>query len=201
MTSLSLRFYRFVIIYLDRSIIDRDTVKLTLELMCLNLGRIVAVSLSYVRHPLNGVIHYLPQCPQLSALYISRLKNKEDIDMLLRFIPRLTQLTSVRYNGGFMSDDIDRAVVAAVMSLRQLVLVRLDEVDLGDYGVDMTDMKRLQTLKLGPLIFMSAGCWGRFVSSLLTIPQSVSVKIRNYRHRRGDGQEDTNLLASDCDTG
>ena len=190
-------------IYLDRSVIDRDTEKLTMGLLCPNLGRIVTVSLWYVQHPLKRVIQYLPQCPHLSALFICRMKNKENIDILLRFIPRLTQLTTVRYNGGFMFEDTctDCAAVAAVMSLRQLVWVWLDEVDLGDYGVDVTDMKQLQTLKLGPSIFMSAGSWGRFVSSLLTHPSVCECQIRNYRHRRGDGEEDTNLLSSDGYTG
>ena len=106
------------------------------------------------------------------------MKNKENIDLLLSVIPRLTQLTTVRYIGGFMYEDADRAAVAAFMSLTQLVRVWLEEVDLADDGIDVTDIKQLQMVRLGP-VYMSARSWGRFVSSLLTVPQSVCVILRD----------------------
>ena len=64
------------------------------------------------------------------------------------------------------------------MSLTQLVRVELWEVSLGDDGVGVTDaMTRLRTVELH-YVDMTAGAWDRFVSSLLSLPQSVSVVLQ-----------------------
>ena len=154
-----------------------DTVRLTGEMMSAYSDTIVSVTLYGVDHPLNTVIQYLPQCPHISALHITYMSNKEDNDLLVPVIPRLTQLTTVRYCG-FRSDAADhRAVVAAVMSLTQLERIWLESVSLGDDWLTVTDaLTRLRTVKLG-WVDMTAGAWDRFVSSLLTLPQSVSVVL------------------------
>ena len=155
---------------------DSDTVRLTGELMSANLGTIVSVTLYAVDPPLHGVTHYLPQCPNLTALYIGCMSNTEDRDLLAAVIPRLTQLTTVRYEGVHLYD-ADRAVVAAVMSLTQLVYVELEFVSLGDDGLEGTDaMTRLRTVELGG-VSMTVVAWDRLLSSLLTLPQSVSVVL------------------------
>ena len=156
---------------------DSDDVRMTGELMSANLGTIVSVTLWNVDHPLHGVTHYLPQCPHLTALYIRYMTNTENHDPLVSVIPRLTRLTTVRYNG-LLSDAADRAAVAAVMSLTQLVRIELDGVRLGDDGVEVTDaMTRLRTVVLRG-VFMTAEAWDRFLTGLLTLPQSVSVVLR-----------------------
>ena len=163
-------------IYLDDDS-DSDTVRLTGELMSANLGSIVSVTLYHVDPPLHGVTQSLPHCPHLTALYIDYMSNKENLDLLVRVIPRLTQLTTVRYDG-ILSDAADRAVVAAVMSLTQLVRIELQWVTLGDDGLEGTDaMTRLRTVRLGPLVFMTDAAWDRFVTSLLSLPQSVCVVL------------------------
>ena len=168
-------------IYLDITS-DSDTVRLTGDLMSANLGRIVSVSLWHVEHPLHGVVQNLPQCPNLTALYITYRSNKENLGLLVAVIPRLTQLTTVRYDGYICRSDAAnyRAAVAAVMSLTQLVSIQLDSVSLGDDGVRVTDaMTRLRTVVLGGIgdVSMTAAAWDRFVTSLLTLPQSVSVRL------------------------
>ena len=156
--------------------IDSDEVRLTGELMSANLGTIVSVYLWSVRPPLHRVTRYLPQCHQLSALYIY-MYNKENLYLLLSVIPRLTQLTTVRYDG-HRHDAADRAAVAAVMSLTQLERVRLGTVSLGDDGIKVTDaMTRLRTVELYS-VRMTAEAWDRLVTSLLSLPQSVSVVLR-----------------------
>ena len=156
---------------------DSDTVRLTGEVMYSNCDTIVSVSLWEVHPPLHGVAQWLPQCPRLTALYITSMSNKENRGLLLSVIPRLTQLTTVRYNGDILSD-ADRAAVAAVMSLTQLVCIRLEWVYLGEDGVKVTDaMTRLRTVVLGPHVDMTAAGWDRFVTSLLTLPQSVRVRL------------------------
>ena len=202
---------------------SEDTVRLTEELMSVNLGRIVSVTLWGVQHPLHRVVSYLPQCRQLSALYIGNMDNKENRDLLVPVIPCLTQLTTVRYEGSLSDADSDeydgddavvaavmsltqldsgryegcfegtymadgwrsdRAVVAAIMSLTQLVSVWLEDVSLDDDGLEGTDaMTRLRTVVLGDGVLgggvrMTAGAWDRFVTSLLSLPQSVSVVLR-----------------------
>ena len=164
-------------IYLWRS--DGDTVRLTGELMYSNCETIVSVSLWGVDRPLHGVAQYLPQCPQLSALCICIMSNKENRDLLVSVIPRLTQLITVWYTGcgGVLSDDADRAAVAAVMSLTQLESIRLEDVKLGNVGLEGTDaMTRLRTVVL-VFVYMTAAAWDRFVTSLLTLPQSVFVRL------------------------
>ena len=157
---------------------DSDTVRLTGDLMCGNSDTIVSVWLWAVRHPLHRVIESLPQCPHLTALCIY-MYNKENHGLLVPVIPRLTQLTTVWYVGG--RSDADRAAVAAVMSLTQLEWIRLQDVFLGDIGVKVTDaMTRLRTVVLGDelgRVSMTAAGWDRIVSSLLTLPQSVSVVL------------------------
>ena len=160
---------------------DSDTVRLTGDLMRNNRSTIVSVTLWRVDPPLHGVAHYLPQCPHLSALGIIRMYNTVNRDLLVSVIPRLTQLTTVLYRGGYRRlSDADRAAVAAVMSLTQLEWIRLDSVSLGDVGIVVTDaMTRLRRVVLGGLggVYMTAGAWDKFVSNLLTLPQSVSVVL------------------------
>ena len=78
---------------------DSDTVRFTGDLMSANLGTIVSVTLWYVDHPLHKVAQLLPQCPKLTALYIGDKHNKDNIDLLVSVVPRLTQLTTVWYDG------------------------------------------------------------------------------------------------------
>ena len=165
-------------IYLDRWS-DSDTVRLAGDLMSANLGTIVSVWLWGVRNPLHEVALHLPYCPHLSALCIGNMYNKENRDLLASIIPCLTQLTTVRYHGGVLSDAADhRPVVAAVMTLTQLVRIRLENVSLYDDVLEVTDaMTRLRTVRLA-FVSMTAGVWDRLVSSLLTLPQSVSVVLR-----------------------
>ena len=166
-------------IYLDPRSYS-DTVRLTGDLMYSNRDTIVSVTLCEVDPPLHGMIDLLPQCPNMSALYIY-MDSTENRDLLVSVIPRLTQLTTVRYGGGFLSDAADRAAVAAVMSLTQLVWIRLENIRLLEYfdGLTVTDaMTRLRTVVLD-FVRMTAGAWDRFVSSLLTLPQSVRVRLRD----------------------
>ena len=107
------------------------------------------------------------------------MDNKENHDLLVSIIPRLTQLTTVRYEGCWSDDAYHCAAVTAIMSLTQLVRVELEDVSLGDDGFGVTDaMTRLRTVVLDN-VGMTAGAWDRFVTSLLTLPQSVSVLLRN----------------------
>ena len=156
---------------------DSGTVRLTGDLMSANLGTIVSVTMWGVSHPQHGVTQLLPQCPNLSALYIANMYNKGNLDLLVSVIPRLTQLTTVRYIG-VRSDAADhRAAVAAVMSLPQLVRIWLEVVRLGDDGLKVTDaMTRLRTVVLYN-VRMTATGWDRFVSSLFALPQSVCVVL------------------------
>ena len=173
---------------------DSDTMRLTEELMCSNRDTIVSVTLWLVDRPLHSVIESLPDCPHLTALNINYVPTKESRDLLVSVIPRLTQLTTVRYSGVFSSDAAKRAAVATIMSLAQLVRIQLEWVSLDDYcldddsddddgvtclgddGLDVTDMIQLQTVVLN-CVCMSVERWGRFVSSLLTLPQSVCVRL------------------------
>ena len=154
-----------------------DTVRLTGDLMYSNRDTIVSVTLWEVYPPLQGVIESLPECPNLSALYIDYMSNTENHDLLAAVIPRLTHLTTVRYVG-FLSAAADRAAVAAVMSPTQLERIRLEWVILGDDGLQVTDaMTRLRTVVLYH-VNMTAEAWDRLVTSLLTLPQCVSVRLR-----------------------
>ena len=155
---------------------DSDTVRLTGELMSANRDTIVSLYLHYVRPPLHGVAQFLPQCPQLSTLCIGYMDNTENHDLLLSVIPRLTQLTTVRYHGSYgVYVAADRAAVAAVMTLTQLVWIRLDWVNLGDDGMEGTDsMTRLRTVRLF-WVYMTNEMWDKFVTSLLTLSKSVRV--------------------------
>ena len=167
---------------------------------------------------------------------IDRIDSEENIHELVSVIRRLTQLATIRYVGGPFSNDADRAVVAAVATLTQLMRVVLQTVSLyddndgddeysycydifGNYssyygsdyddsdddnrtdvtdvnglvddedGVDLEDvilcdngltvtdaMTRLKTVVLEG-VSMTAGAWDRFVTSLLTLTQSVDVEL------------------------
>ena len=161
-------------IYLYRS--DNDTVRLTGELMTANLCRIVSVMLWGVDPPLHGVAQYLPQCPQLSALYITYMSNTENHAQIVAVIPHLTQLDTIWYAGRHAVEDV--FVVAAVLRLTQLRYIQLVSVSLGDDVFVLTaDWTRLQTVVLHG-VDMSDRSWGRFVSSLLTVPHPVHVTLR-----------------------
>ena len=164
-------------IYLELS--DSDTVRLTGDLMSANLCRIVSVTLWQVNHPLHGVTHYLLQCPHLTALYITYMSNTEDHAQIVVVIPRLTQLDTIRYHGRIAVEE-DAPYVAAVLRLTQLRYIRLVEVSLLDDDVLVltADWTRLQTVMLGPRVYMTARSWGRFMSSLLTVPHPVHVTLR-----------------------
>ena len=164
-------------IYLERN--DSDTVRLTGDLMYSNRDTVVSVTLLEIDHSLHKVVQLLQQCPKLSALYILYMSNKEDHDILVSVMPRLTQLTTVQYGGDdCLLSDADRTVVAAVMSLTQLERVGLHNIRLSCDGLEGTDaMTRLRTVVLYD-VSMTARGWGTFVSSLLSLPQSVSVVLQ-----------------------
>ena len=159
---------------------DSDTVRLTGDLISANRDTIMSVRLLDVDHPLHGVAQLLPQCPNLTALYITFITNKENRDILLAVIPSLTQLTTVRYNGG--PYDVDhRATVAAIMSLKQLVCVGLEVISLDYPELKVTDgMTRLKTVVLGGVgrVHTTTEGLDGFVSSLFSLPQSVCVVLR-----------------------
>ena len=162
-------------IYLDHKR-DSDTVSLTGELMCVNRDTIVSVRLWYVHSPLHGVAQYLPQCPNLTALYITCISNTNHAQ-IVSVIPRLTQLDTLRYNGRLTAEE-DVAGVAAVLRLTQLRCIQLARFYLGvdDVLVLTTDWTRLRTVVLFD-VRMSAGSWRGFVSSLLTVPHPVHVTL------------------------
>ena len=172
---------------------DSDTVRLTEEVMYGNLDNIVSVLLDCVNHPLQRILHYLPQCPNLLTLCITHIRNKEDNDQLISVIPHLTQLDTVIYYGAAavtavdtdddlkdilpVYDEADVKVVRAILQLTQLKLIGLVCVDLGDDRVEVTgDMRRLQEVGLYN-VFMSARSWDRFVLSLNNLHQTVDVGL------------------------
>ena len=157
---------------------DSDTVRLTGELLSTNRDTIVSVWLWYEDQRLHKVAQLLPQCPNLSALCIGHMDSKENHDLLVSVIPRLTQLTTVRYNGSVLSDAAGRAVVAAIRTLTQLIWLRLGDVRLGDDGMEVMDsMTRLRKVELWQ-VSMTAEAWNRSFTSLLNLPQSVCVVLR-----------------------
>ena len=158
---------------------SEDTVRLTGELMSANLGTIVSVYLFDVHHPLHRVLQNLPQCHNLSALCITYMSNTENLAHIVVVIPRLTQLDTVWYNGRRAVEE-DVAVVMAILRLTQLRYIRLGYVRLGyDYVLVLTaDWTRLHTVVLRH-VYMSDRSWGKFVSSLLTVPHPVHVTLCN----------------------
>ena len=161
-------------IYLN-SISDSDRVRLTEDLVSANRENIVSVFLWSVHHPLHGVIQWLAQCPLLSALHIY-MPYTEDRAQMVAVIPRLTQLDTIRYDGFIRMED-DLPAVAAVLRLTQLRCIWLERVRLGDDVLVLTaDWTRLHTVVLRG-VYMSARSWGRFVSSLLTVPHPVHVTL------------------------
>ena len=171
---------------------DSDDVRLTGDLMSANLGTIVSVWLDYEYDLQDRILHSLPQCPHLSALYITRLSHTQNRVQTLAVIPHLTQLHTIRYHGSLRAVK-DVPVVAAVLRLTQLRCIRLEDVelwydlwwddgvadDLFDDGVVLTaDWTRLQTVVLRGVL-MSPRSWGRSVSSLLTVPHPVGVTLFN----------------------
>ena len=129
--------------------------------------------------------------------------NTEDHAEMVAVIPRLTQLDAIRYYGHRAVKD-DVPFVAAVLRLTQLRCIRLEGVILGDNDVLvlMADWTRLQTVELRG-VNMSAVSWGRFLSSLLTVPHPVHVtleytdinastvaRIRTSPHFTGAGEYD-----------
>ena len=163
-------------IYLDGG--DSDTVRLTGELMCGNRDTIVSVTLWFVDDPLHEVLQYIPQCPHLSALRITYMFTLENSAKTVAVIPRLTQLDTIQYNSPVLTNvGEDMLVVTAVLQLTQLRYIQLEHVRLGDDGPVLTaDWTRLKTVVLRS-VYMSAGSWGRFVSSLLTVPNPVDVTL------------------------
>ena len=171
---------------------DSDTVRLTGDLMSANRDIIVSLTLGRVRHPLHTVLTYLLQCPHLSMLYITYISSKEDMDLLVSIIPRLTRLDIIEYlgaavytrNSGVAVEDVlpvydvaDVKVVKAALQLTQITRIWLVCVDLGEDGLVLTaDMARLQDVVL-VVVHMSAWAWGRFISSLLTLHRTVDVML------------------------
>ena len=165
-------------IYLDYHT-DSDTVGLTEELISHNLSSIVSVSLLAVRHTLHKVIECLQQCPNLSALRITYMPNKENRAHIVPVIPRLKRLHTIRFNGEFdvVNEDWHEKGVTAILSLKQLRYVQLEYVSLGKEGMVLTaNLSRLKTIVLRT-VDMSAWSWEMFVYSLLTVPHHVDVTL------------------------
>ena len=164
-------------IYLDEHT-DSDTVRLTGELMSVNLDTIVSVMLRYVNLS-HRVLLWLPKCPHLTALHITFMSNTEDRAQIVAVIPRLTQLDTIWYEGraGKLKNVDDVLIVAAILRLTQLRYIRLVSVTMGDDGVVLTDnWTRLHTVVLQG-VKMSSRSWRMFISSFLTIPHPVHVTL------------------------
>ena len=158
---------------------DIDAVQTTEKLMKDNVKNIISVMLVGVNHSLNSILKFLPDCPYLMALWVSCMQSKEDTDMLVTVLPRLTHLDTIRYNGHVDSPD-DRTVVKAILSLKQLVRMDVMHADLRDDGVIVTeDMTQLRIVRLGPELDMSVTAWHRFLTSLLSIQETVDVKLES----------------------
>ena len=154
---------------------DSDTVRMTGDLMYSNRDTIVSMTLREVHHPLHRMAELLLQCRHLSALYIY-MPSTENHSQTVAVMPRLTQLDTIRYHGPYDAVEGNVPVVAAVLRLTQLRCIRLEYVSLGDDDVLVltADWTRLRTLVL-QYVIMSDRSWGRFVSSLLTVPHPVHV--------------------------
>ena len=147
-------------IYLDWES-DIDTVMLTEEVMSGNLDNIVSVALASVHHPLEKIVQHLPQCPHLTKLFITYMRNKEDTDQLLSVIPHLTQLHNIVYGDAALAtaadtdgdeddvlpvyDEADVKAVKAILQLTQLKRIGLIWVGLGDDGMRVTGDMRTTT--------------------------------------------------------
>ena len=164
-----------------RDTIDSDTVRLTGEVMCSNRDTIVSVTLVNVNNPLHMVEQLLPQCLHLSALYLTNVHYAVNHAQAVAVIPLLAQLQlyPLRHGGDYGLTAVEEVVpvVAAVLRLTQLRCIKLGYVRLEDDVLVLTaDWTRLQTVVLH-YVYMTARSWGRFVSSLLTVPNPVHVTL------------------------
>ena len=168
-----------LVMYIWTMTCDSDMVRLTGELMGINVTNIVSVWLGNVQDHLQDVIKYLPQCPSLSALRIGYMSIKENQARIVEMIPRLTQIDTIRYYGSRGVDAATLDIIAAVLRLKKLRCIVLGQVCLSDEGKFQTaGRKRLQTVELWE-VSMSSKNWERFVSSLLTIRHPVDVSLQN----------------------
>ena len=152
---------------------DRDFI--TKELICSSLHSIVSLRLWSTSLDPNDVWQYLPRCTQLSALCINdnHELNRYEFEEIM---PLLTNLESILFYG-----DVGRmtitAIVEVVLQLTHLKYLQLWKGSIDDdVMVIRSDMKNMQILRLGE-IKMSASGWDKFISSLLTLQQSVLVSL------------------------
>ena len=179
-------------IYLDNDS-DSDTVSLTEVIMYSNLDTILSVTLLFVQYrKVQTIYQYLAQCPLLSSLCITFMRNIEENDKLLSLISGLTQLDTILYFGAALTTAFDTAVgnnlsvydgadlkiVKAILQLTHIKRIWLWLVDLGDDEMELTgDMIRLQEVYLC-CVFMSERSWDTFVSSLRNLHQAVDLSLQ-----------------------
>ena len=133
--------------------------------------------------PAQVILASLLGCPKLTALDITlRLgyeKKKEECEVLASVLPQLHHLEYIHFDGMFCicEYDIHTAVVSALQNLKQLTHIELECI--APYYTTLlvkSHMKQLQKVDLR-VIEMSKKKWTEFVSSLLSVQQSVHVTL------------------------
>ena len=162
---------------------DEDTVRMTEELMVDCKENILSVTLMSVPCSLIKVLGFLPQCTNLTALAFTYSEDKENNDKFLSVLPHLKTLDNFMYYGRFAYcpkyDAVYTAVVEVVLTLKQLKLIGLWQVNLGDDGFALTcDMTKLQKVRLF-FAYMSDTSWDSFITNLLSIRRTILVELQS----------------------
>ena len=133
-----------------------DDARVISELVSMEDNSIVSVYLQEVGiHPVRSILQHLPGCKHLIALYIMKIRDRRDVELLAEVLPQLIQLQSVVYGySGYIYNyseyrekypQADTAVVRAVQHLPALRRIELKDITLTD---TVTLPLQLETVKL-----------------------------------------------------
>ena len=174
-----------------------DTVALS------NMTLLEAVRMHGVQ-PVNFLLPHLPQCINLTSLYVTGLDSLEDRRLLSRTLPGLVHLQYIWYEGGPYPNACYIEILHSLLRLKELKHIQIGYINLGDDDTLVFTPQMTQLEKVGLYeVYMSSERWGQFVKSLLGMQRSVEVTlgVTNIDENTLSGiRESSRFVVSDSDS-
>ena len=177
-------------IYLDL-VACKDLTELNLATIHVNSIKICPDSLQNftlfdVSGSLRGLLSTLPECQHLTDIRIISLSDEQDVKLLSKVLPRLTQVRDMEYHVDTQRDARNEGVVwyhsavaQAAALMTGLERLKIYRIDMGDLALTPTSLMR-NIKRMGfSQIQMTANSWAEFIASLLTIQHGFDIDLWN----------------------
>ena len=162
-----------------------DIENIHVEHVEINPSSLQELIINHVSGSMRCLLLALPNCQNLTCLYMDSLYDKKNAELMINLFPILTTLKSITCKIDmcmcyeyFKGDVLCRAAVAQaetkMIGLEELTLL---DIDMGAMALTLSpSMTRIKNVKLEE-VQMKASSWFVFITSLLNIQQGFDVNL------------------------